>query len=182
MVHPSQMPVVITSDTSEGIDTLASLSYYSRLRFTYNLLPLLSSSANGRVISILAGGKERGLDINDLELHNNYSLPNLSRTSATQTVLSFEFLAKTYPTVTFCHVYPGFVNTGQLDRFMTSLTGVWRYVGEVARWTLVPVLSYFAATTVEVAGEKGLFIATNAKYPPAQKRADRVELPEGRTV
>lgn len=167
------------AETSEGIDTLASLSYYSRLRFAYNLLPLLSAAPNGRVISILAGGKERGLDINDLELHKNYSIPTLSRTCATQTVLSFELLAKKYPTVTFCHVYPGFVNTGQLDRLMVSLTGLWRYVGEAVRWTLIPVLSYFAATTVDVAGEKGLFIATSAKFPPAEKVEGMVELPEG---
>src|SRR3979490_1133259 len=156
-------------ETSEGIDTLGSLYYYSRLRFTSNLLPLLSSSPNGRVISILAGGKERGLDINDLEVHNNYSIPNLYRTCATQTVLSFELLARKYPTVTFCHVYPGFVNTGQIDRFMLSLKGKWRYLGEVARWTVIPVVSYFAATTVEVAGERGLFMATSAKYPPTEK-------------
>lgn len=70
------------------------------------------------------------------------------------------------------------MNTGQLDRLLVSLKGVWRYVGEVARWTLVPVLSYFAATTVEVAAEKGLFIATSAKFPPMEKREGMVEVTE----
>ena len=179
MVHPSQMPVVITSDTSEGIDTMASLSYYSRLRFTYNLLPLLSHSPNGRVVSILAGGKERGLDINDLELRKKYSVTLVAQNCATQTVLSFEVLAQKYSSVTFCHVYPGFVNTGQLDKLIVSLKGVWRYVGEIARWTLIPLLNYFAATTIDVAGERGLFIATSGKYPPADSGIDMLVLPEG---
>lgn len=42
----------------------------------------------------------------------------------------------------------------------------------------MPVLSYFAATTVEVAAEKGLFIATSAKFPPMEKREGMVEVTE----
>jgi hypothetical protein len=106
-------------------------------------------------------------------------------TCATQTVLSFEMLAKQNPTVTFCHVYPGFVNTGQLDRLVLTIKGKWRYVAEVARWTLIPVLSWLLATTVEVAGEKGFFTATSAKYPPSALRTQAgngsgmVEVPDG---
>jgi hypothetical protein len=117
-----------------------------------------------------------------LELHKDYCIPKLSRTCATQTVLSFELLAKKYPTVTFCHVYPGFVNTGQVDRMMVSLKGVWRYLGEVARWTLIPLLSYLAATTVDVAGERGLFIATSPKYPPRENLDGMVQLSERMAV
>src|SRR5438552_18084960 len=105
-------------ETSEGLDQLISLSYYSRLRFVYNLLPLLSSSHNGRVISILAGGRERTIDLTDLEVRNNYSMVKVAQSAATQTTLAFEEFATSYPSVTFCHVYPGFVNTGQLDRFL----------------------------------------------------------------
>jgi hypothetical protein len=92
--------------------------------------------------------------------------------------LSFEHLAKQYPTVAFCHVYPGFVNTGQLDRLMLTAKGLWSLPAEVARWTLIPLVSLFA-TSVEEAGERGLFVATSAKYPASEGKEAGMELPKG---
>jgi hypothetical protein len=83
--------------------------------------------------------------------------------------LAFEELAKSYPTITFCHIYPGFVNTGQLDRFMQTAKGIWTLPAILARWTLIPVLNVFART-IEEAGEWGLFVATSAKYPCAEPK------------
>ena len=165
-------------ETPEGIEIITALNYYTRLRAINNLLPLLSKSPAARVISILAGGKERGLDLNDLELRNNPPLKLKFSTPTTMTTLSFEQLAKQYPTVAFCHVYPGFVNTGQLDRFMLTAKGLWRVPAEVARWTLIPLVSLFA-TSVEQAGERGLFVATSAKYPASEGKEAGVELPKG---
>ncbi|KAF7957399.1 hypothetical protein EAE96_002984 [Botrytis aclada] len=49
------------NESSEGIDIPQSLRYYSRIRFAYNLVPLLQAAPNPRVISILAGGKRNQL-------------------------------------------------------------------------------------------------------------------------
>jgi hypothetical protein len=95
--------------------------------------------------------------------------------------LAFEEIAKSYPMITFCHIYPGFVNTGQLDRFLQTAKGIWTFPAFLARWTIIPLINPFA-TTVDEAGERGLFVATSAKYPPAEP-TDREEvgvaLPKG---
>jgi hypothetical protein len=159
----------ITLDTSEGLDTRSSLLYYARLRFVYNLLPLLTTSTNPCVVSILAGGRERAIDINDLELHKNYNFKTIASTSTTQTTLAFEQLAKSNPMISFCHVYPGFVNTGQLDRLMQTVKGIWTLPALLARWTIVPILGSFGRTLDE-AGEWGLFVSTSARYPPSKPK------------
>ena len=78
-------------------------------------------------------------------------------------------------------MHPGYVNTGQLDRFMQTASGVWTVPALVARWTIVPILGLFGRT-VEEAGEWGVFIATSAMYLPAlPKDAENVgvSLPRG---
>jgi NAD(P)-dependent dehydrogenase (short-subunit alcohol dehydrogenase family) len=89
------------SESAEGIDVPHALRYYSRLRFAYDLLPLLSESPSPRVISILAGGKESAIDLNDLEVHNDFSMVKAAANGTTQTTLAFEELAKTHPSISF---------------------------------------------------------------------------------
>ncbi|KAK9312070.1 hypothetical protein V1524DRAFT_440462 [Lipomyces starkeyi] len=158
-------------ETSEGIDTFCALSYYVRLRIIYNLLPLLSASPSPRVVSILAGGKERTIDIEDLEIRNGYSLAKAVDICTTQTTLAFEELAKSYPMVAFCHVHPGFVTTGIIVRFTETVKGMWKLLAMLARWTAIPVLQFFGRS-IMAAGEWGVFVATSAKYPPAEPRQD----------
>ncbi|KAG0648358.1 Oxidoreductase andH [Hyphodiscus hymeniophilus] len=167
-------------ETSEGIDLSLSIRYYARLRFTYNLLPLLTESPSPRVVAILAGGQEAEIDFNDLEMKNNFNGFKAAANGATQHTLAFEELANSYPTVTFIHNYPGIVATGVVDKLMTSATGIWAIPATIARWLIVPIISLFAAR-VDVAGERGLFLATSARYPPAQPKTDLsgVALPKG---
>ena len=79
--------------TVEGLDHKLALHYYTRARFTHNLLPLLTAAANepdpnanlSRVVSVLDAAVGRGTAPNysDLALKNNYSLRNcLVHTSA----------------------------------------------------------------------------------------------------
>jgi hypothetical protein len=67
------------------------------------LLPLLAESPAPRVISILAGGKEKDIDINDLEVRNDFNFAKAASNGTTQTTLAFEELAKSYPSITFIH-------------------------------------------------------------------------------
>lgn len=51
----------------------------------------------------------------------------------------------------------------------------------LARWIVIPVVNVFG-TTVDKAGERGLFVATSAKYPPAKPKDPMyvgVALPKG---
>ncbi|KAK9243327.1 hypothetical protein V1506DRAFT_508583 [Lipomyces tetrasporus] len=114
--------------TSEGIDTYSSVSYYARLRVVYDLLPLLSASVHPRVVAVLAGGKERAIDINNLELRNGYTA---------------------------------------IKQFMGTFKGIWAVPATLATWTVIPALNMFGRTAEE-AGEWCLFVATSARYPPAE--------------
>lgn len=169
------------NDSEEGIDIPQALRYYTRLRFTYNLLPLLRASPNPRVISILAGGGESELDLSDLELKANFSGLKAMQSGTTQTTLAFEELAKTNPSVTFIHKYPGFVNTGVLERLLRTTTGLWALPATFVRWLVLPVLNLFSIS-IEEAGERALFLATSARFPPLKKpdgwEAAAVPLPD----
>ncbi|KAI9646762.1 hypothetical protein NHQ30_004761 [Ciborinia camelliae] len=168
-------------ESSEGIDIIQSLRYYSRLRFAYNLLVLLQAAPNPRVISILSGGQEKAIDLNDLELKENFSPIKAAKNGSTQTTLAFEELAKSHPRISFIHKYPGFVNTGVVSRLMSSTTGIYTIPATLFRWVVLPVINPFASS-VDEAGERGLFLATSARYPPAEPRegiSSGVGLPAG---
>jgi len=168
------------NESTEGIDIPHALRYYTRLRFAYNLLPLLNASPSPRVISILAGGKESVLNFDDLEFRNNFDGFKAAANGATQTTLAFEELAKTNSNITFIHKYPGFVATGVVERLFGTAKGIYSIPAAVARYVLVPVLNLFA-TSPDVAGERGLFISTSARYPPASPKSEvtGVALPAG---
>ncbi|RAL62318.1 hypothetical protein DID88_004884 [Monilinia fructigena] len=169
------------NESSEGIDIPHSLRYYSRLRFAYNLLPLLKTAPNPRVISILAGGQEKAIDLNDLEVKQGFSMIKAAGSGTTQTTLAFEELAKLNPQISFIHKYPGFVDTGVVGRLMSSTKGIYAIPATFFRWIALPVLNIFAAS-VDEAGERGLFLATSGRYPSARPREggnSGVELPAG---
>ncbi|RDL35144.1 Uncharacterized protein BP5553_07075 [Venustampulla echinocandica] len=169
------------TETIEGIDIPHALRYYTRLRFTYNLLPLLTASPSPRVISILAGGREAEIDLTDLEVRNNFSGIKAMKNGTTQTTLAFEELVKSYPSITFIHKYPGFVDTGVVDRLMGTTKGIYALPATAFRWLLLPIINLFA-TSVDEAGERGLFLATSARYPSAKPKAEGglwVPVPKG---
>lgn len=63
------------------------------------------------------------------------------------------------PEVGFVHDYPGTVDTGLAGRRAGLMAMVIRaYIYFLGRWVCVPV---------EEAGERHLYLATSAKYPPA---------------
>ncbi|KAL3425594.1 hypothetical protein PVAG01_02385 [Phlyctema vagabunda] len=168
-------------ETSEGIDIPMTLRYYSRLRFVYNLLPQLKRSDSGRVVAILAAGKESAIDINDLEVRKEFSMMKAAAVGTTQTTLAFEELAKGNPDIAFVHKFPGLVATNSIGRMLSSATGLLRFPATVARIVLLPILKLFASS-VDEAGERGLFVATSARYPPARPNQPGVPLPQGLQV
>lgn len=141
----------------------------------------MKAAPTPRVISILAGGQEKAIDLNDLEIKQNFSLLKAASSGTTQTTLAFEELAKSNPQISFIHKYPGFVDTGVISRLMSSTKGIYAIPATFFRWVVLPVINLFA-TSVEEAGERGLFLATSARYPPAEPKggtSSGVELPAG---
>lgn len=179
-IYSKFLTLILESD--EGIDIPHALRYYSRLRFIYNLLPLLKNSPLPRVISILAGGQESAIDINDLEVKNDFTFIKAAENGTTQTTLALEELAKSNPTITFIHKYPGFVNSGVLDRLLASASGLYAIPAAVGRWCILPIVNLFSMT-VDEAGERVLFLATSSRYPSSTTTGTAgVELPTGLQV
>lgn len=151
------------------MDIPHALRYYTRLRFAYNLIPLLLESPNPRVVSILAGGQESEIDIHDLEVRNDFTFMKAAKNGTTQTTLAFEELAKAYPSISFIHKYPGFVDTGVIARLLNSAPGLLYYPAMLARWLVLPLVNLISTSTDE-AGERGLFLVTSARFPPAKPK------------
>jgi hypothetical protein len=163
------LPICIAkllTETSEGLDKKLSLHYYSRLRFVQNLLPLLNKAAEekppegnsapiSRVFSILGGGLEGNLNLNDLSLKNNFSLGNCANHGITMTTLSFNKLAASNPKTTFVHTQPGGVETNIVRNLnpliQTALKGA---LFVMRPWVM----------TAEESGERHAWAATVDKY------------------
>ncbi|KAL8999362.1 MAG: hypothetical protein Q9169_001788 [Polycauliona sp. 2 TL-2023] len=157
-------------ETKEGLDTLLSLRYYSRLRFIHNLLPLLSLSPFPHIVSVLAGGKEGKIYEDDLELQHNYGFLSCANHGTTMTSLAFEHLALENPNVAFVHNYPGYVATGIMQSgFSWPIAALFKYI-------LQPLL-FFLAVPLPDCGDRQLFHATSNRYPPLSSSSSGVEIP-----
>lgn len=90
--------------------------------------------------------------------------------------LSLEALAKKAPDVTFIHDYPGFVKTN----IAQGTKGVGMFVFKAVS----AVLGSFLSVPNQECGERHLFLATSAKYPPGvgEDTASGVPLADGITV
>ncbi|KAF7955516.1 uncharacterized protein EAE97_000775 [Botrytis byssoidea] len=121
------------------------------------------------------------LSFDDRNVRRDFNMIKAASSGTTQTTLAFEELAKSNSRITFFHNSPGFVDTGAVGRLMFSTTGFYAIPSTFFRWVMLPFLNLFA-TSVEEAGERGLFLATSAKYPPAEIRegaSSGVKLPAG---
>jgi hypothetical protein len=78
--------------------------------------------------------------------------------------LGLESVAKTTPEVSFVHEFPGAVNTSLFSRMEGILGVVMRaYIYVLGRWICVPV---------KESGERHLYLATSARFPPASLGSD----------
>lgn len=81
------------------------------------------------------------------------------------TSLFCEEAAARNPGVAFVHAYPGVVKTGILK------TAFWPWLGWLLERTLIPLMTPFMVDLEEV-GERSVFYATSARYPPRDASAD----------
>ncbi|KAI0769730.1 hypothetical protein BD413DRAFT_556404 [Trametes elegans] len=124
-------------DTEEGIDRRLGLHYYARWKFIHDLLPVLQNATDAgedaKVMSVLAPGTGRPVDLDDLGLKKSYTLPKAGMTSPTYTDLMMESYAEQSPGTAFIHIYPGHVRTPLLRtshpilRILNPLTHVLTY-------------------------------------------------------
>ena len=144
------------------MDRKLVLSFYSRMRFIMNLLPLLRiSSASAphfsRSLTILGAGNEGALNLNDLELKHNYSVGKSAAHSVTMTDFMVEEFACREPGTSFIHSFPGSVKTG-----ITREMPLWaRVPAKILMLLMKPVL-----VSLEETGQRQLYMSTSGLYPP----------------
>ncbi|CRG82998.1 hypothetical protein PISL3812_00346 [Talaromyces islandicus] len=128
----------------EKLPLLPALSYYSRMRFIANLLPLLRTAASttsslSRVITVLAGTKEGPIN------PSNIPGKKVSKNNHGQ--------------ISCIHTYPGFVDTG-LGRSITGITG-----GVMkAAYLLMKPFHTKHYIPFEECGDRHVFLVTSSRY------------------
>lgn len=153
------------AETSEKLTLFLSLSYYSRMRFIANLLPLLQAATPSisRVISVMAGTKEGPINPSDIA-GKKVSMLKARGHLCSMTTLTMEAFAKSSPGVSFIHSYPGFVDTG-LGRTMTGFTGG---AMKVAFVFALPFLRKYYIP-FEECGDRYTFLATSSRYAAGEE-------------
>ncbi|KIW50163.1 hypothetical protein PV05_11778 [Exophiala xenobiotica] len=165
---------VTRKDTTEGLDNLMSLMYYSRMRFIDRLLPLLVESrlppggGAAHIISIYAPKTEGQLFADDLSLRQpgHFTYMNARSHIAYFKTLFFEKLVAQYPgKLSFCHVFPGLVHTPGFKNpeLPTWFKVVFPIVGRPLMWVF--------GTSHAEAGARTLFLAT-PRFPAKGARED----------
>ncbi|KAI1175381.1 NAD(P)-binding protein [Nemania sp. FL0916] len=143
------VPSMDRSKTAENVHLLAALNYYARIRFITNILPLIRRAPSlRRVVSVGGGGYEDELDTADFSALK-VPLDKLRGHLTSLVTLGIEAVAETAPDVSFVHDYPGTVRTKLIA-----------YLPEEVLQTLT-----FMAR--DESGQRQLYMATSAKFPPA---------------
>lgn len=137
-----------------------SLLYYSRIRFTTNLLPLLQAeNKTAHVISVYGAGLEGKFFRDDLSLRHNYSFANARSHIVHMTTMAFERLSRENSNLSLVHVYPGLVVTPAYKDPSLPLwfRAVWGLAGPLVRVAL--------SIPPEKAAKRMLFLAS-ARFAP----------------
>ncbi|KAH0612187.1 uncharacterized protein H6S33_010239 [Morchella sextelata] len=160
-MSPGYMSMAGREETPEGLDRKMTVSYYCRLKFATNLLPLLKTaseaSESARVISVLGTSREGPLIMDDLGLAKpgNFTLLNCELHTVTMTSLAFEHLSNQNPGIGFIHAFPGFVMTGIGRELPTPL----RVLTTVA----TPLMKCFSVP-IDDCGQGFTWLGTDEKF------------------
>lgn len=154
---------MLSPETAEGIHLLAALNYYARIRFITNLLPLIQhAQVLRRVVTVGGGGHESELDTTDFQALQ-VPVDRLRGHLTSLVTLGLESVAQAAPEVSFVHDYPGTVRTKLVE-----------YLPE-------EVLRTLEFMPIDESGQRQLYLATSARYPPADG-IDALGVPMGDDV
>jgi NAD(P)-dependent dehydrogenase (short-subunit alcohol dehydrogenase family) len=171
----AQLTTPAQPETTEDIHLFMAVTYYSRTRFALNLLPQLRAAPHlRRVVTVMAGGKEGQVFPADWD---GWSVPLTKGRGhlCSMLTMSLQHLARQAPEVSFVHDYPGFVKTN-LIRPETGLL-----VNAVV-WLLKPFQFRHTYVPLRECGERHVYLATSARYPPKEGEVAGVALKKGEKV
>ncbi|KAK4543374.1 hypothetical protein LTR36_005517 [Oleoguttula mirabilis] len=165
--------------TKEGLDAFISTTYYSRVRFIMQLLPLLTASPlPGHVISVYAGTFEDGTSPGELPIgcppDATYGVRNVRKHAIFMKTFLFEEIAARYAgRLSLVHIYPGLVD------------GPGMYSPEMPLWfralwrLLKPLAQLLYMTPPDVCGQVMLYLGTSRYPAKTQKPAEGIEVTRG---
>jgi len=94
VMSPGMMTLKGREETEEGIDKKLAVHYYARWKFTNDLMPALlkakDAGEDAKVFSVLAAGKGREIDLDDLGLKKKYSISAAALVAPTYNDLMME--------------------------------------------------------------------------------------------
>lgn len=159
--------------TKEGLDAFISTTYYSRIRFIMQLMPLLTSSPlPGHVISVYAGTFEDGTRPGELPIgcppEPTYGVGSVRKHTTFMKTFLFEELVERYAgCLSLTHIYPGLVDgpTFYSDEMPRWFRIVWRLMKPLVQWYM---------TSPEVCGQVMLYLGTTRFPAKTEKPADAV--------
>lgn len=159
--------------TKEGLEICFALSYYSRMRLTSNLLPLLSQTPQPKILGVLNGGNEKTMIDNDLGLEKNWSPLTVINHTTTMTSLAFDYLANDHKQATFMHVYPGWVQTDIFARLAASESSgiLWRITLAAIRSAVAIIMTLFGISAKE-SGQRNAYCFMSDSFGPGSWRID----------
>lgn len=147
-------------ETSEDLHYALAVAYYGRNRFILNLLPQLQQAKDlRRVVTVYTATKEGPIDATDFQ---GWSIPIYKARghAGSMTTLSLEALSKKAPTISFIHSFPGMVDTNLIRGGEGTIVAALGVVTKLLR-------PFRDNTTTKQCGERGVFLSTSAKFPPA---------------
>lgn len=114
-------------------------------------------------MSIHGAGKEGRLNEDDLLLQHTFTMQNAAMHTSTMNTLALEEVAATHPTMSCVHVFPGVIVTPAFATFSED----WPLPLRVLfRRVVLPLMKIFT-TSLPESGQRHLFHATSARFPPA---------------
>lgn len=162
--------------TAEGLPYIAALTYYGRVRFMVNLLPLLRAATGlRRVVSVFAGTFEGPVFPDDWQGRNVPMSKGRGHVTSMITMAHLK-LAEQAPEVSFLQNYPGAVKTNILrgDEGLGMLLMAPVFV-------LLRLVHVLPPVSQQECGERQTYYCTSGMYPAAQDGdgAGGVPLPDG---
>ncbi|KAH6984340.1 hypothetical protein BKA56DRAFT_546602 [Ilyonectria sp. MPI-CAGE-AT-0026] len=146
--------------TPEGLDSFISTTYYSRIRFIMQLMPLLTaSSLPGHVISVYAGGFEDGTSAGDWPVgcppDSTYGVSSVRKHTCFMKTFVFEELADKHAgKLSLTHIYPGLVDG---PGFSSPDMPTWfKFV-----WKILKPLAWLYMTSSDDCGQVMVYLATS---------------------
>jgi len=148
-----------------------ALSYYSRMRLTTNLLPLLRQSPRPRILSVVNGGREKQMRDDDIGLENAQNFTSRAAINHTTTMmtLAIEYLAENDKRITFMHAFPGLVATDNFSRLAApeSFGILGRVLVALIGRFVITVQRLFGMSAADC-GARQAFLLTSDKYGPGE--------------